>query len=631
MSRLTKRFLAFYWLSSPALAFTQGQAQTVNLRTAGLYDPQKRVKTLSLASGTLPAGCSISGTSVVYDGVGAAASSSFTLTASDGTTTNTSSGGTATVQATQANQPPAWTVPENYQLPGFTTAGGTVDLTQYANDPEGDPMVFTRTGGTAPGGVVVSESGVLTIPAGLTASTYTVTVDLAQAVGTAEQDWIDRSTGAGVVWAHDFRNVAEITNHLLPVSGGGMGHVGKSPDQVDAGITGAGSKAMRYVALGARTMATFPTALPATTEQTLVIDDATNWPTSDFYVQLMRSTVDQDQSQNLYYCRTRVGTTLYLTWVPYSGQPASTAQLQFPAGSLIGGQNFASWRRPFSALNAAYTGTGVRDINNAGTTYRDLLRPFGYIWGYGYYGHPDYQAANGGNFTYSADGNTRSQIWDGSEFYIQFRVKIDPRFWGLNTYPSPAAYTGQKWSRKIWLLQQEITCEQQIMCNIGPSNRWAIPQTAPNPLKLQKERGPTILTGSSFQPGSQWEATAIDGSSTMVPGDAWEYTDNEWITFLLRIIPGKHGQANTFIELKASRPSDANYPNYTTVFSTSHTIPFETVGEYGVTTAPGYSSFWPTGYLNAELGNIVPQASYYVDWTQIIFSKQPIPAPAVGA
>lgn len=185
MSRLTKRFLPFYWQSTPVLAFTQGQAQTVNLRNAGLFDPQKRVKTILVASGTLPSGCSVSGYSIVYDGVGAAASTSFTLTASDGTTTATSTGGSVTIQATQTNQPPAWTVPENYQLPGFTTAGGTLDLTQYADDPEGDPMVFARTGGTAPGGVTVSESGILTVPAGLTESTYTVSVDLTDATAVA--------------------------------------------------------------------------------------------------------------------------------------------------------------------------------------------------------------------------------------------------------------------------------------------------------------------------------------------------------------------------------------------------------------------------------------------------------------
>ena len=181
MSRLTKRFIPFTWQSAPSVAFTQGIAKSYRATEIGLFDPQNRVRSLTLASGSLPAGVALVGPYVQYNGAGAVASTSFTLTAADGTFTQTSSSGSATIQATQANQPPVWTVPENYQLPNFTTAGGTVDLTQYAFDAEGDPMVFSRVGGTAPGGVTVSESGVLTVPNGTAASSYDVLIDLAEA------------------------------------------------------------------------------------------------------------------------------------------------------------------------------------------------------------------------------------------------------------------------------------------------------------------------------------------------------------------------------------------------------------------------------------------------------------------
>jgi hypothetical protein len=87
----------------------------------------------------------------------------------------------------------------------------------------------------------------------------------------AEADWLARK--AGSVWAHDFRNASELTNFLWvntdPRDSGVM------PRIVADGPTG---YCLEYMALGAEVVGTFGTGATA-----LSINDATHWPSGDFY------------------------------------------------------------------------------------------------------------------------------------------------------------------------------------------------------------------------------------------------------------------------------------------------------------------------------------------------------------
>lgn len=81
------------------------------------------------------------------------------------------------------NTPPYWLSPSAADL-GTRLLGDphSIPLASYAMDDEGDPIAWTRTGGTAPAGVVIdADTGVLTIPDSVSAGDYTVIIDIASA------------------------------------------------------------------------------------------------------------------------------------------------------------------------------------------------------------------------------------------------------------------------------------------------------------------------------------------------------------------------------------------------------------------------------------------------------------------
>lgn len=71
------------WITVPDVSFKQGTAASFDL-TPFVTDPQGAPMTLSLASGTLPAGVTLQGMALVYDGSGGAATDTITISADDG-------------------------------------------------------------------------------------------------------------------------------------------------------------------------------------------------------------------------------------------------------------------------------------------------------------------------------------------------------------------------------------------------------------------------------------------------------------------------------------------------------------------------------------------------------------------
>lgn len=86
--------------------------------------------------------------------------------------------------ARAANAAPTWNVGAPTTVGPFLSATPyAVPLAGYATDAEGDPIIWLRTGGTAPVGVVIdSSTGVLTIPNTVPDGTYTVTIDIVDVV-----------------------------------------------------------------------------------------------------------------------------------------------------------------------------------------------------------------------------------------------------------------------------------------------------------------------------------------------------------------------------------------------------------------------------------------------------------------
>jgi hypothetical protein len=418
------------------------------------------------------------------------------------------------------------------------------------------------------------STALVTLSQGAYAKTRTVALTGSQATsaqGTmsgsggsvAAGTWAARSTGAGVVWAHNFASSNEITAHLrvYPSDEDSAGSA-LSPSRITDPLVGS---AMRYITLGSRLKQAY-TAGGAT----MVLEDATYWPdpaaSGTYTIHACENSAAMPQTHNLFIVTAKSGNTISVTYVPSSGQPFTTTQLSFPAGSIVGHQNVDKWSRVFSALKADSSGRGVDDINNAGNILRSKFDQANFpytttLFGYGWYGsrqywdtatNPSAQFVTWRPSDYGgSDTALRSNLWDGDEFYIQFRVKIDQRF-----HKNVVGYDDDnRWSRKIFMLQSEATVPQQLVVNYRPgAQHFFVPSTKEPPFQLNTSSHASGLStraisldgvgGGSLQPGSQWESTAVIGGA-QAAGTWWEWPAGVWVTFLLRVKPGTHWQEGT--------------------------------------------------------------------------------------
>lgn len=548
----------------------------------------------------------------------------------------------------------SWNVAGNYPIT-LTAGGSSYDLSQHKT---GTVQSYSIVSG--PSGVAVdSSTGALSAT-----STATVGVDMpliveiddGQAI-TAEADWISRSTGPGVVWAHDFRYDDEFTNFLWTDQG--VKANGIKPRLVSDYPVGTAGRAVECMSLGAILTADF-----GLSDTSATFDDLTDWPSGDFYF-VMGGDPNVGRGYptikyNLFYCPANNGSTAgrfgnELRGVTYDATVANTGsfaatRLPWLAGDNAGHEVQNAWVRTFAALSSGNGTPGGADINNAGVTARAW--PAGGIqadssvgtWGYGFYGHTDYhgltwtsaQATNSGS---SAHGGA----WDGDEFYLQMRVKVDSRFWNNHV---PTDQTQNTWSHKFFMIQSQQSSRQQLAINLYPKNKYFVPGNTNCPFTWFEHsfnaRMELPTSGGSFQPGSPWAATAnvysgtprpASGQSTPDGSSCWSYnapgvSTDDWVTLLFHVIPGHDGVTDTFLEVYAARRNGS----YTLVWSGNYLIVFD-FATTATKDLPGWCAVWLTSYINLFISQTpgIPRKSHFKRWTQLIFSKQFIPAPAVGA
>ena len=494
-------------------------------------------------------------------------------------------------------------------------------------------------------------------------------------------DWIARSTGPGVVWAHNFEYDEEVDNHLLS---GSDTSTAVLPRRV---VDESGIGCLEQVILGSTLAEPYAAGSP-----TMVISNTKFWPdpavTGPFYF-MASEQIPNVGRKNLFICTARSGNVLTVSLYasPVSSvfvrDPVTNLQVaqSYAVGDYVGQESTSEWRRTFAALPAGENGKPTPDPAANGTvplrsklTGNALSVPRdNSLWQYGWYGHPSNQSI-WANWTgwqgtsslvprgISQGADPRFRLWDGDEFWIQFRTRIDPDFWGEHVLPDPNGSDGW-WGRKFWALQSELSSLNQLVTGIAPSNRFSIPATRPNPFSLNTYKASRVIgvsdydrpSGTSYQKGSPWDVPPhyanlsssfkpATGAPTPDGSAAWEYKDNEWITWLIRVKPGRSGVSETEIEVKFARTEDPAYSgDYTTVLNvTDANITYSGSGDYpfpdGVfsypevvtmNALPGYQAFGLMGYLNiAQTVSIPPpKASYYIRMAQVIFSKQSIPAP----
>lgn len=277
-------------------------------------------------------------------------------------------------------------------------------------------------------------------------------------------------------------------------------------------------------------------------------------------------------------------------WESADGVAGGCLECFYPAGSS---PNSVIWWRPFSPMNAG-NGRGASDPGAAGTLSPQAWAPTNggsqlSGWNRGWYGHPSYQS---------------SPYFDGHDFYVQLRVKADPRrITGGN-----AANTVGKF---VWFSTaeggQSLSNGELVTYSYGDGGN----QGAHNYLRMY-----TLgRTGAgAFDPLN-------DGARIQVGSDVsqdWYYSGG-WDTLLYHIRPGQIGVTSgvnsTKVEVWAAHQGETSY---TKIWNQEY-------GLNGYEARNGLQALLLSAYNN---GRSFPQAFWH-RYCQVIFSRQAIPCPQV--
>ncbi len=243
----------------------------------------------------------------------------------------------------------------------------------------------------------------------------------------AEADWVARSTGPGVLWAHDFRSDAEFHNFHKGVDA----ELGKTitspiPSPFHASLVSTpfgGSRAIKSRALGTRITRDVPAARKHDI-QVWYVEDISAIPASDKEYKLL---VSNKELVTVLSRDVSAGTVTVRRGDIFS-YPART--------TTIGSGPKGRWIRPTAAIAAPGNGKVVDDVgitngsarkartwdptnNNQHVNFRE-----------GYFGHRSYWDPAHGDALYKhwtptvPPVVTHKDAWEGDEFYLQFRAKV---------------------------------------------------------------------------------------------------------------------------------------------------------------------------------------------------------------
>ena len=268
-------------------------------------------------------------------------------------------------------------------------------------------------------------------------------------------------------------------------------------------------------------------------------------------------------------------------------------ELLRPAGTADG----SHWWRPFSPLVGSGNGRGADDPGaNRTVGVQAYSATDGgneiYDWGRrGYYGHSAYHSGN---------------VFDGTEYYLQMRIKMDPRRTtaGNSLVGKLTFHTTTRWSLTV---QEIVTYSASRVGSVGMPNYFRMYGGGDsNPLEDKN------VGSNNPQPGS--ELGVCDLSS---PSKCWAWSGG-WDTIMYHITPGRAGAAESRIRVYAAHEG---VRSYTKIWDQLWSNAYENAPTL---TASGYNALILATYQNG-LNN----SEFWHRYTQIIFSKQFIPCPQV--
>lgn len=269
-----------------------------------------------------------------------------------------------------------------------------------------------------------------------------------------------------------------------------------------------------------------------------------------------------------------------------------------PAGN---GSDSLHWIRPLSALQGSGNGRGVNDPAASGTTtvraWNPNNRSQAEQFFNGYYGHSIYHGAG---------------TYDGDEFYVQIRCKMDPN--RIATATNRANTTG----KFIWFTRSDrsLTSQEMVFYSYGPPGN----QGQQNYLRGYLHS--PVESASNFVDFSQFDSP---DNGRIQPGNTvaqdWYYTGG-WDTLLFRVKAGREGVTRDAIlqiwAIKAGQEAQGYVLVYDMTFG---------FGNFEGTDSSlyGHNALYLSGYNNGNIFDL----QFYHRYAQVICSKSTIPAPAL--
>lgn len=506
----------------------------------------------------------------------------------------------------------------------------------------------------------------------------------------ASSDWVFRSTGPGVIWAHDFVNDNELNYFIRSEDPTGVSSIAISnptpgilPNGLTLGPTPFGtSRAIISRAVGTTLTATVPAAAdyPAHDTQVWSVANAASLPNPNGHPYQLLVGDGQDSGGIEWIELQSINTgnntiTVRRKMSAENGGFGSNTAPSYPAGYTVGRGPQGSWNRPFAAFPAGQNGKSTPDIGIAngtvtkartwdttqnGNAHKNFREGY---FGHRYYWDPNVGPAKYKNWQPQDSGQAvRNDAWDGDEFFLQFRAKIS-----ATRFNAPIA--------KMLFIQHAYTSGSgQFFWTVG-GNKYGEKRPT-GEAQAGWTYGTYLLGLTSYADSAALaggllmdpQTDSIDTNHTIQNGGSypncmyqnkpnnmfcWTFPADHWVTYLIHFKfgrdnapenPNNTGPTPTPPWPAASDPSfrtkveifvaDEGATSYKTVTSKSDFAWFfgdnkEGWGYYYYN-PPGLNTFWMSQNLNDYIGSgsvSPPTLSHQIEYTQAILSKSFIPVP----
>jgi hypothetical protein len=424
-----------------------------------------------------------------------------------------------------------------------------------------------------------------------------------------DADWLARSTGPGVVWAHDFRDPNEVRAwRYTPVSAAATIAPDHILDVKRVASSGIGNSGMMVHTIRGTRLAQ-PLDATATT---VYLESVADFPDPALAVGGVHGTGRYSALMGVKHNSEQV----YVTGINRSNNSLTitrTADATWRRAHAVGegfsAQDQTAWWRLMGAFGA-WNGKASPDIGiangfknfDADWTGQGVGRNYGRFRG-AYWGHPQYEAlydatwpVNGYDTASTTAGRVFRDTFVGNEFWIQWRMKI----------------TGDRRNNpdgKFCYLQAVSSARHQWFTNIGTSTR--------TPTRLN-----FVNDGQSRN--INLSATTNNPYSA---GTDYQWLFNEWVTYMIRIRPGRKAVRETLADLYVQEPGDTAWRHV----CTSSSVDLAFTGPAANHPHPeAYNVFSILNYANHYEGSSTSGASpstHAVQATQVILSSREIPIP----